>query len=173
MKRLKTVFYVIYTAIILGGIGLDQLVKLLCVRFLKPVGSVPIWEGVLHLTYVENRGAAFGIFSAPDQRWIFMLISSVAIVALGVYLYLGRAQTTLYGVSIAMIVSGGVGNMIDRIALGYVVDMIDFTLIDFAVFNVADIFVCVGAGLMLLALVLDVVREAKEKRAKDGDEGGV
>jgi len=165
MKRLKLSTYVIYTAIILGGVGLDQLTKLLAVRLLQPIGSSPIWQGVLHLTYVENRGAAFGIFSAPDQRWIFMLISSVAIVLLSVYLYTGRAQAPLYALSLGMIISGGIGNMIDRLALGYVVDFIDFTLIDFAVFNVADIFVCVGAGLLMLALVLDLINEARKNRA--------
>lgn len=169
MKKLKPFFYILYSTIILGGVALDRLTKLICVSYLKPVGSVPIWEGVLHLTYVENRGAAFGIFSAPDQRWIFMLISSVAIIGLGLYLFLGRATTTLYGTSIAMIVSGGVGNMIDRLTLGYVVDMIDFTLIDFAVFNVADVFVCVGAALLFLALVLDVIDEAKKKKNTDED----
>ena len=67
----------------------------------------------------------------------------------------------------AMIISGGIGNMIDRIALGYVVDFIDFTLIDFAVFNGADSFVCVGAGLLILALILDIVKEQKAEKEKN------
>ena len=93
-----------------------------------------------------------------------MIVSTVMIIALSLYLYLGHAESRLYGISLAMIVSGGIGNMIDRIALGYVVDMIDFTLIDFAVFNGADSFVCVGAGLLILALILDIIKESKEKK---------
>ena len=66
-----------------------------------------------------------------------------------------------------MIAGGGIGNMIDRISLGYVVDFIDFTLIDFAVFNIADSFVCVGAGILILALILEIVNESKNKEKED------
>jgi signal peptidase II len=69
-----------------------------------------------------------------------------------------------------MIVSGGIGNMIDRTVLGYVIDMIDFTLINFAVFNGADSFVCVGAGILILALILDIIKETKEKKGKAEDD---
>ena len=72
MKKLKPIYYIIYTAVIIGGIVLDQLSKLLAVKLLAPIGSVPLWEGVLHLTYVENRGAAFGMLA--DHRWVFMSI---------------------------------------------------------------------------------------------------
>ena len=76
----------------------------------------------------------------------------------------------LYGISVCLIVSGGIGNLIDRLTLEYVVDFIDFTLIDFAVFNGADSFVCVGAGLLLLALFRDVLKEAKEvKKSRRND----
>ena len=101
-----------------------------------------------------------------------MVASSIAIVGMLLYLYSGMAQNRLYEVSLAVIISGGIGNMIDRLALGYVVDMIDFRLIDFAVFNGADSFVCVGAGLLILALVLDIVKEAKQKKEKDNDSDG-
>lgn len=159
MKKLKAIYYVIYTAVILGGIGIDQLSKLLAVKFLEPVVTVPLWSGVLHLTYVENKGAAFGMLA--DHRWVFMTISSVAIVAIALYLYSGRSAGKLFNTALMLIVSGGIGNMIDRIALGYVVDFIDFALIDFAVFNIADSFVCVGAGLLILSLVIDIVNETK------------
>ena len=87
------------------------------------------------------------------------------------YLFLGFAENKLYAASVAMIISGGIGNMIDRIALGYVVDMLDFVLINFAVFNVADSFVCIGAGILILALILDLVKELKAKRAKKESDG--
>lgn len=153
---------ILYSAIIIIGILLDQLTKFLSVEFLTKVDTVPIIKNVLHLTYVENRGAAFGMLK--EHRWVFISLSTVTIIALILYLFLYREKTKLYGVPIAMIVSGGIGNMIDRTALGYVVDFIDFRLINFAVFNGADSFVCVGAGLLVLALVLDIIKEAREKK---------
>ena len=155
--------YILYTAIILGGILLDQITKLLATTYLKVVDTVPLIEGVLHLTYAENTGAAFGILK--DHRWVFLSISTVAILAMGLYLYLFKSESRLYDVAIAMIVSGGMGNMFDRLGLGYVVDFIDFRLINFAVFNGADSFVCVGSGLLILALILDLVKESKEKKS--------
>ena len=161
--------YALYSAIIVVGIILDQITKWLSVKFLSVVDSVPIIKNVIHLTYVENRGAAFGMFK--DQRWIFMTTSTVMIVGLIAFLYLGLAENKLYEISIAMIISGGIGNMIDRLALRYVIDFIDFRLINFAVFNGADSFVCVGAGLLVLALVRDIVKEAKEIKEKNGGKG--
>ena len=144
------------------GILLDQLTKWLAVKFLMPIDTVPIIQDALHLTYAENRGAAFGMLA--NNRWVFLIISSIAIAAMVFYLFSGLSEGILAGISLSMLISGGIGNMIDRIALGYVVDFIDFRLINFAIFNGADSFVCVGAGLLILALVLDMVREGKEKR---------
>lgn len=155
--------YILYSVIIAVGILLDQITKWLSVKFLTKVVTVPIIKDVIHLTYVENRGAAFGMFQ--NQRWIFMITSTVMIIGLSLYLYLGFAENKLYEISIAMIISGGIGNMIDRIALKYVIDFIDFRLINFAVFNGADSFVCVGAGLLVLALVLDIIEESKKAKA--------
>ena len=160
MKKLPLVKYIIFVGAILFGIGLDQLTKFLAVRFLEPVHSVPILKGVLHLTYVENTGAAFGMLK--DARWVFMIVSTVAIIGLLIYLFSGRVPNPLYEVSIIMIISGGIGNMIDRIALGYVVDFIDFCLIDFAVFNGADSFVSVGAVLLVFALLIDIFMDSKK-----------
>ena len=163
-KKLPLWEYITYSAIIAGGILLDQLTKLLSTVYLMPVGSVPIIKDVLHLTYVRNPGAAFGMLA--DHRWVFMVISSLAIAGMLIFLYSGMAQNKLYSISLAIIISGGIGNMIDRVALGYVVDFIDFCLIDFAVFNGADSFVCVGAGMLILALILDIKKELQENRKK-------
>ena len=154
--------YLIYTIVIAVGIILDQLTKWLSIKYLMTVGTVPIIKNVLHLTYVENTGAAFGMLK--DHRWVFIIVSTVAILAFIAYLYLGHADSALSGIAFAMIISGGIGNMIDRIALGYVVDFIDFRLINFAVFNGADSFVCVGAGLLILALILEIAKESKKAK---------
>ena len=155
---------IIYTAAIALMIIADQLTKLLAVKYLMPIDTQPLFEGVLHLTYVENRGAAFGMLA--NHRWVFILVSTVAIIAIGVFLYLGKAENRIYEAGLTMVLAGGVGNMIDRLALGYVIDFIDFRLIDFAVFNGADSFVCVGAGVLILALVLDIIKEIRQKGAK-------
>ena len=132
---------------------------------MKGEGSTYVIDHFLRFTYVENRGAAFGMLS--NQRWIFLVLSSVMIVAIVIYMVKYRPKSKLAFLSAAFIVGGGIGNMIDRILLGYVIDFIDFyTIWDF-VFNVADVFVCVGAGLMMLYLVISIIEETKaEKKAK-------
>lgn len=154
----------LWIAIMVLAIFLDQLTKYLTILFLKPIDTLPIIEDVVHLTYVENTGAAFGMMK--DQRWLFMVVSTVAIIALLIYLFRKKTQSKLENLAIAFIVGGGIGNMIDRVVLGYVVDMIDFRLINFAVFNVADSFVCVGAGLLMLYIILTGVKEYKEEKAR-------
>ena len=169
--------YVLFSVIIVVGIILDQLTKWLAVTYLKPIwsDSVPIIEGVLQLTYAENTGAAFSMLS--DAPWVFKSISTVAIIAMAIYLYGCKGGRRLQDIAIAMIISGGIGNMIDRTVLNYVVDFIDFCLIDFAIFNGADSFVCVGAGLLILSLILDMKdeykkeQEAKAKRENPPSEG--
>ena len=153
----------IWLALIAVTVFLDQITKYLTIFYLKPIDTLPLIEDVLHLTYVENTGAAFGMMK--DARWVFMVISTLAIVGILVYMFWKRPSDKLMCVSLSFIVGGGIGNMIDRTLLGYVVDMIDFRLINFAVFNVADSFVCVGAGLMILHLILEMVRESKAEKA--------
>ena len=140
----------IYTLVILAVIAFDQLTKQLAVAHLKPIDTVAIIPDALHLTYVTNYGAAFGMLA--DHRWVFLAISTIAIVLMAAYLYYKRDEHPLLGTAVSFIIGGGIGNMIDRTLMGYVVDFVDFRLINFAVFNVADIFVCVGCGLMFLWL---------------------
>ena len=155
---------VILIAIIAGIIGFDQLTKWLAVVNLQGEPSFPLWREVLHFTYTENTGMAFGMLK--DHRWVFMVFSTVSIIALIVYLFRFRPESRWMQVSMAFIIGGGIGNMIDRIFLGYVVDFIDFTLINFAIFNIADSFVCIGAGIMIVYLVIDLVKEIKLERAQ-------
>lgn len=144
---------------------LDQLTKYLAVIFLKPVGSFPLWKDVFHFTYSTNTGMAFGMLGEENQRWVFMTVSTLAIVGFLVYLFWKKPQRKLECIAISFVVGGGIGNMIDRIVMGKVVDFLDFTLIDFAIFNVADSFVCIGAGLFMLSVILDAVREYRAENA--------
>lgn len=164
-KKIRLTEYLLYSLIIIGVIAIDIITKRLAVAFLQPIGTQPIFEGVLHLTYHENTGAAFGMLK--DAPWVFNTISAVAITAMLFYLYLGHIGGKLQAVSVSMIIAGGIGNMIERISQGYVVDFIDFRLINFPIFNGADSFVCIGAGLLILGLILEIVNEAKT--AKGGE----
>ena len=162
IKRKPLFSYITYVALFALCIVLDQLTKWLAVRYLAPVDTVPIIDGVIHFTYVENPGAAFGMLK--NAPWVFNTVSVITILFILVYLFLGHSESKLYSVALVFISAGGVGNMIDRVSLKYVVDFIDFRLIDFAVFNVADSFVCVGAGLMILAMLLDIIAESKKNK---------
>ena len=155
---------VLWAALIAGVVVLDQLTKMIAERFLKPVDTVPIWENVLHLTYVTNKGAAFGILQ--NQRWVFLVVSTVAIVLLSYFLWKKRDAHPLLCVALSFIIGGGIGNMIDRTVLGYVIDFIDFRLIHFAVFNGADSFVTVGCVLMAVWLLF-YYREKPETPGSD------
>ena len=157
----------ILVGIILGGIGIDQLTKILVSKNMALYESIPVIPKVFNITYIQNRGAAFGMLA--NHRWVFMIISSVAIIGMCVYLFRFCNESMLFKIGLSLIVSGGIGNMIDRIFLGYVVDMIEATFIEtlfdwsFAIFNVADSFVCVGAGIVILCLILDIIKESKKE----------
>lgn len=162
LRKMPLAHYLIPLAIILAGIGVDQLTKHLALRYLFPIPTQPLMEGVLHLTYVENRGAAWGMLA--DHRAVFMISSTVMILAIGVLLFSGHIQGRLCAVSLSLIMSGGIGNMIDRIFRGYVIDFIDVRLIHFPVFNGADSLVCIGACLLILSLLRDLVAEERARR---------
>ena len=164
IKRRKLTDYILYSLIILLGIALDQLTKLLTVKYLGLYDTVPIIDGVIHFTHSTNDGCAFGMLD--DVPYVFNTISILVIGAMTLALYFGHIENRLTAIASAMIVSGGIGNMIDRISFGEVTDFIDFRLINFAIFNGADSFVCVGAGLLILSLVLELINEEKGKVKK-------
>ena len=151
----------------LGGAVLltaaDFFLKRLVVQFLAPVGSVHLWPGVLHLTYHQNTGAAFSILS--DSTRLLIALTSAAIALIVAYMLVRRPKGRWLCVSLMLIVAGGLGNLIDRVLLGYVVDYIDFTLINFAVFNFADI--CAVCGTIMLAgyFVFEDFIAARRKKA--------
>ena len=149
-------------------IGIDQWTKYLTVLKIQPVGDIPLIEGWLHLNYVENTGAAFGMLK--DQRWLFLILTSVVVVAMLAYLIWKRKTIHPFlAAGLSMIIGGGIGNQIDRIARGYVVDMIYVKIIDFAVFNVADSFVCIGAAFLCI-YVLFIYKEPDKPVSSKKDE---
>ena len=156
---------VAFFAIVFGIVFVDQLTKWLAVIFLKGESSFYIINNVLRFTYVENPGAAFGMLA--DNRWVFLVISTVMIAAFTFYMFKYRPKNKWAYVSCAFIVGGGIGNMIDRTLLGYVIDFIDFCAFPKVwkfVFNVADSFVCIGAGILMVYLVSSMIKEEKEAK---------
>ena len=154
--------------IIALSIALDQISKQLVVHFLDRGNPLEIIPGVFRFSYVENRGAAFGMLD--DQRWVFMIVSTVAIAGLIVYLFKFAPKNMLLRVGLSLVIGGGIGNMIDRIAYGYVVDFLDFCAFPSIwkwVFNIADACVCVGAGIVMLYFIIDIVKDAKKQKAAE------
>ncbi|MCD8355921.1 MAG: signal peptidase II [Clostridia bacterium] len=124
---------------------IDQVVKYWAVTMLASIGSIPLIPGVLQLTYVENRGAAFSILE--NQIWLFVVLALAILCGIAYVLRTNRIQAPLGKIALLIISAGAVGNVIDRVINHYVVDMIEVIFITFPVFNIADIYVCVGVAL--------------------------
>ena len=154
---------------VIVGVLADFFTKRLAVSHLKGEAPIPLIRGILRFSYVENPGAAWGMFA--NHRWVFMVFSVLAIAVIAIYL-IRRDPPVLLCLSLSMIISGGIGNMIDRTFRGVVVDFIEFYLFEFPVFNVADCLVVIGAGLLIVWLIVDTVREKKKKdeESKSKDE---
>ena len=142
----------LYLLVSAGVVALDQITKYLTVHFIPLYEHVPVLPGVVGLTYVRNTGAAFSSFEG--MQWLFALIFLFFTVALLWEYFKKRLPFTRFErFCIAAIYGGGVGDMIDRLRLGYVVDMIETLFVDFPVFNVADCFITCGCIALLAHLV--------------------
>lgn len=146
----------------------DQLSKWLAIILLE--GSEPFYliNGFLRFSYVQNRGAAFGMLA--DNRWVFLVLSTLAIICLIAFMLISKPQSKLERVGLALILAGGIGNMIDRILLGYVVDFIDFYSIWSYVFNIADSCICIGVGLLILYMIMLSIEEYKTGKSGISDQ---
>lgn len=139
--------YLFYALITLLMIAADLVTKVVTMENMPLGSTIPLWEGVFHLTHIRNTGAAFSILSG--QRFFLILLPLIVVVAVIAYIIIKRPKNTFLLWALSMIVSGGIGNLIDRIRFGYVVDFLDFRLINFPVFNVADIWVTLGAAIFI------------------------
>ena len=163
-------FYVIWSVVIAFCVVADQISKYFIVQNIAlDKGSVTVIPGVLEFIYTQNKGAAFGSMQDENSRWIFMSLSTIAIVGILIYLFWKRPKSKLLCASLALIVGGGIGNMIDRFALKYVVDFINFIAfpkIWYFPFNVADSFVVVGSFMLIGWMIIDTVNEFKAEKQK-------
>jgi signal peptidase II len=134
-------------------IALDQFTKYLVVKYMELGQSIPLIADVFHLTSHRNMGAAFGILQ--NQRWFFIVITTVVVIGIVISLIrLGKNQPRA-SLALSLVLGGAVGNFIDRAMTGQVVDFLDFTLINFPIFNVADMAITIGVGILLLDVFLD------------------
>ena len=142
-------FQLVSTIIAVILVAVDQIVKNWAAETLVK-GDIAIIENVLYLKYAENTGVAFSMFS--DNRWILVIVTSVMLAAVLAFFLSGKVSGKLEVFSLSLLLSAGVGNLIDRNSLGYVIDYIDVRIINFAIFNIADICICVGAFLLCVAV---------------------
>lgn len=142
------------------GIIFDQITKYIVVQNFAEVGdTLPLWSNVFHLTYVINTGAAFSFFRGQVDvlRWISLIVSLILVIFVWYSLRLTLLEQLGYG----FILAGAIGNGIDRFLFGYVVDFLDFRLINFPVFNLADVAINIG---VLLLLIVSFTSSAKPTR---------
>lgn len=145
-------------------VGVDQIIKLLVLEHLKPIGSFPLIEGIVRLNYAENTGAAFGSFSAHTN--LLSIFTFIVIIIGFIYLFVKKRKVDVEYVCIALILAGGIGNLLDRIFRGFVVDYIEPLFMDFAIFNFADILVTCSSVVLVIWLIYEIYREGKEKEQK-------
>lgn len=138
----------------------DQIIKFFVEQSLQPVGSVPFIDGFLDWRYLRNTGAAFGSFS--DNTVLLSVFTGIVLVV-GIFLIVTkRIKNKFYLTCAVLIISGGMGNLIDRIFRHYVVDYIEIQFMDFAIFNFADILVTVGAFALIIYMIVDIIRDRKK-----------
>ena len=144
-----------YLALLLSAVlaFLDQMVKV----------------AVYNWTYLENRGMAFGMMEG--QKWLLIWVTAFVLLLLIAAIILGKIRKTSTLVTTAVIIGGGVGNLIDRVYRGYVIDYINLEIINFAIFNLADICVTCGTAVLLVILAREMIQEEKEAKARKAAKG--
>ncbi len=169
MKNKKHRFNLILTLISLVSVGIDQLTKWLAVTYVKPVGTISIikfgeteW---VNFTYCENTGMSFSLLEG--QRFILIALPILLIGVVEYLIFSGKIKGTAMNVALAFLAGGGLGNLIDRIFLGYVVDFIDFRIINFAIFNFADICAVLGGFAFAIMMIIEESKAEKQKKLEE------
>ena len=147
---------------------IDQLIKHWATAALLPVGNIDVLPGIVELRYCLNDGMAFSMLAGKQTLLIGM--TSVMLVVVAAMLF-ARKMPVWERISWTLILGGGVGNLIDRVLNGVVVDYINVQFMHFAIFNFADICVCVGVGLLMLVVLLDSFKKEETAKQKADDDG--
>lgn len=141
-------------------VAFDQVTKLLAQKYLYDGTVVSFIKGIVQFNYTENTGMAFSLFTGA--RWIFIIVTVIACGGALWYMFSNRCQSLWLYWSVGVIIAGGVGNLIDRVLYGFVIDFIEPVFINFAIFNIADCAVTLGAVSLIAYLVLDLFKKEKE-----------
>ena len=169
MKKNSFVVYIISVIISLALAGIDQLTKYLAVEYVKPVGSISLLKfgdkEWLNLTYCENTGMSFSLLEGQTLLLILMPVLLIALIEW--YIFSGRAKRLDVLIAVSVIAGGGFGNLIDRAFQGYVVDFIDVRIINFAIFNFADICAVCGGIYFCIILLIEEFGEDKKKKEEE------
>ena len=150
ISKRKKLFWLLDAVVMIVLVALDQFTKILAVEHLENKPAIKLIDGVLELHFLQNRGAAFGML---QNQKVFFIIVAVLILLIIVYVLFRMPEDKKYNIMhilLVMIASGAVGNLIDRVKQDYVVDFIYFALINFPIFNVADIYVTVSTFLFVI-----------------------
>ena len=154
-------FVLFNLAAVAALVGIDQLIKMWASNVLQPVGAMPLIPHVVELRFVLNQGMAFSLLRGKQ---LFLILATSAALLLVAYLLFFRSRgKLLQQIAFILVLAGGIGNLIDRVLNGEVVDYINPLFIDFAVFNFADILVCVGVALWVLVILLEEVEDKPSK----------
>ena len=156
-------FQLITTIIAVILIAVDRITKNWAAQALAS-GDIAVIDKVLYFRYTENTGVAFSMFS--DNRWVLVGITSVMLIVALAFFLSGKIKDKLELFALSLIIAGGVGNLIDRLSLGYVIDFIDVRIINFAIFNVADMCITIGAILVSIAAFAAEKRQKREQESK-------
>ena len=148
-------------------IAADQFTKALVVAYIKPNGPVTVVDGVLQMVYVENRGAAFGLMQ--NMRWFFVILTILACMALLYILFFYKHHDFFSRFACVLIIAGGIGNMIDRIKLSFVVDFISVSFFP-PVFNFADCCIVVGVAAAILFVLRSEWKGGKKEKGANSHE---
>lgn len=153
------IFALLMSVILVLG---DQLVKWWVVQNFALYSGMDLIKGIVNIFYIQNTGAAWGIFSG--EMVFFFGITAVAVVAMLYLMYQERGKSKIAMAAYVLILAGAIGNFIDRFRLGYVVDMIRLEFIDFPIFNVADMYLTIGVAILFIYIIF--VEGKKEKRGE-------
>lgn len=145
-------------------IAVDQIIKLVVLKYLEPIGKITVIDKFLSLTYVENTGAAFGSFSKHTE--VLSAFTAVVLIVGLIYLLSGKIKSKIVYSGAVLVISGGAGNLIDRVFRSFVIDYIDPLFVKFAVFNFADILVTVGAFIIIGYLIYDIIRDTHKPKTE-------
>lgn len=163
----KTKIKVLSVIIMVVLVSVDQIIKYFVDAYLRPVGSVPVINNILQFSYYENDGAMMGLMSGKTATMTALAV--ICLIVIAFVIFSGKVKFGIDYCCIVLMMSGGLGNIIDRIFRGYVIDYIEVLFVDFYIFNFADCLVTCAAIVMIINQIYEIYKERKNKKVKAVD----